>query len=169
MTRHKRAIRWMLWLAAILAVLSCISYLPGFRLRFAGAQHLHLKSGEWVIVDASAMMSDHGFAQLATEVERNGIYDVLSVTGAKITDAGFAPIKRLHMLRWIQISDCSLSDAALQHLHGLLNLHTIKIVDCPNISPDGIADLQAALPDCSITYKNGEQLSDAPESLSRAF
>ncbi|WP_442511685.1 hypothetical protein SH528x_003395 [Novipirellula sp. SH528] len=155
MTRHKRAIRWMLWFAAILAVLTCISYLPGFRLRLAGAHHRHLKSGEWVIVEASTNMSDQGFARLVAEIERNGAYDVLSVSGAKVTDAGFAPVKKLNMLNWIQISDCSLSDTALQHLYGLPDLHTIKIVDCPNISPEGVADLQAALPDCSITYKNG--------------
>jgi len=155
MTRHKRAVRWMLWFAAIIVALTCISYVPELRLRLAGAHHRHLKSGEWVIVDASTNISDHGFARLTTEIERNGTYDVLSLTGGKITDAGFTPIKKLHMLSWIQISDCSLSDAALLHLHGLPNLHTVTIVDCPNISPDGVAELQAALPDCSITYQNG--------------
>ena len=155
MTRHKRAIRLMLWFAAILAVLTCISYLPGFRLQLAGGHHRHLKSGEWVIVDASTNMSDQGFARLSVEISRNGTYDVLSLSGTKITDAGFAPVTKLNMLNWIQISDCSLSDTALQHLHGMPSLHTIRIIDCPNITPEGVAVLQAALPDCSITYKNG--------------
>ena len=157
MPRHNRAIKWLGGGAFLLVVLVALAQLPDIRLRTAGACHRHLKSGEWVSVDESSTMSDSGFSRLADEIVRNGTYDVLSISGTRISDDGFASVANLTMLDWIQLSDCDFSDAALRHLHDLAGLHTIRIHNCPNISPDGIADLQNALPNCRITYNSGEQ------------
>ena len=155
MSRHNRAFKWFGAFALLLIVTAVLVQVPGFRLRMAGAYHRHLKSGEWVIVDESSTMSDSGFSRLADEIVHNGTYDILSISGTRISDDGFAPVANLTMLDWIQLSDCNFSDAALRHLHGLSGLYTIRIHNCPNISPDGIAELQDALPHCQITYNGG--------------
>lgn len=155
MSRHNRAFKWFSIFAIGLIAISVLSQVPDVRLRRAGASHRHFKSGEWVIVDESSHMSDSGFARLADEIVHNGTYDVLSLSGTSITDAGFAPVSKLTTLDWIQMSDCKFSDEALRHLYRLSRLHTIRIHDCSNISKVGIAELQAALPKCQVTCDDG--------------
>jgi hypothetical protein len=67
-----------------------------------------------------------------------------------ITDAGLAELTRLSDLKTLYLVNASITDAGLRHLEGVKELRDLGLSRCPNITDDGVARLQKALPECKI-------------------
>lgn len=75
--------------------------------------------------------------------------EVLSL-GPNVTDSGLQHVKRLARLRSLSIYyDNEVTDAGLENLKGLTRLRRI-LCDSANVTDEGVARLQEALPNCII-------------------
>jgi internalin A len=74
----------------------------------------------------------------------------LSLKGTKVTDAGLREVGALTKLMSLGLDDTAVSDATLRQLEGLDMLFFLSLVRCPNVTDEGIARLQKALPNCKI-------------------
>ena len=68
---------------------------------------------------------------------------------SEITNAGLVHLKGLAKLECLDLVDTQITDAGLVHLKGMTNLQRL-FFGSPQNTDAGIAELQKALPDCSI-------------------
>lgn len=85
-----------------------------------------------------------------------------------VTDAGVAHLGKVTSLRSIRLYDTKVGDDGIAHLHGLKNLRMI-ILKRTHVTHIGADKLQAALPDCLVSYSprhistpNGIRLAPIP-------
>jgi internalin A len=75
---------------------------------------------------------------------------ILSLNGTKVTAAGLREVAALTKLTSLELDDTAVSDATLRRLEGLDMLFFLSLARCPNITDEGLARLQKALPNCTI-------------------
>jgi hypothetical protein len=88
-------------------------------------------------------------ARLKTVVRVLGL-EALSLDGTAITDEGLAEVARLRDLEALSLKRDSVTDAGLRHLEGMSGLTWLDLRACPNVTDEGVARLQKALPNCKI-------------------
>ncbi len=59
-------------------------------------------------------------------------------------------MSNLRGLTWLGLSGTCITDKGLHHLESLSNLRRLVLTECPNITDEGVARLQKALPNCTI-------------------
>jgi hypothetical protein len=67
-----------------------------------------------------------------------------------ITDAGVAQLKGMKALQQLDLCETQVTDAGLAQLKGLTNLKSVMVLNDPQLTDSGVADLQKALPQCFI-------------------
>ncbi len=106
-------------------------------------------------------ITDRGLAQLEECPRLKSLY----LANTKITDAGLRDIAACKGLNELALSACPISDAGLPELQGLTFLRVLDLHDT-QVTRDGVAELEAALPSCSIkTNFNGEKQASGPAPL----
>ena len=60
-------------------------------------------------------------------------------------------LHQLASLRFLQLTDTEVTDAALEHLERLTNLNHLDLTNT-RVTPEGVTELQKALPECEIVY-----------------
>jgi len=63
----------------------------------------------------------------------------------------FVPLSQLPELQELDLSGTHISDQGLPHLYALHDLRRLSLVRT-DITPDGLQNLELALPDCQITH-----------------
>lgn len=111
-------------------------------------------------------------------VQINGEYQVVTVSFAGFFAPGEAPrtespddvlvhLKALPHLRTVNLANGRVTDAGLKHLHGLATLRSVTISGS-GVTPEAIAALQAALPECRVLDRTrGGRSGDAPAAGDR--
>jgi len=79
---------------------------------------------------------------------------ILHIKRAKINDQSMAPLKSMKKLQQLAIYYTPITDASVQHLAGLTGAIDIKLFGT-NITNEGAAKLQAALPTTKIDHRRG--------------
>ena len=74
----------------------------------------------------------------------------LDLRDLAISDAGLRYLKPLTELKTLSLDHTRITDSGLLYLGGLTKLRFLMLVECPNITDDGVAKLQQLLPNCSI-------------------
>lgn len=90
----------------------------------------------------------------------------LSVYGSDITDQGLEHILTMTNLKSLDVGFTSVTDQGLSRLHDLSQLETLLLRHAENTTPDGIAGLQKALPNCRIIVERGK-LSNEMQATAR--
>jgi hypothetical protein len=72
---------------------------------------------------------------------------------AGLTDAGVASIARVKGLEDLTLCGTRVTDAGLERLAALSDLEYLVISNCPNVTAEGAARLQKALPKCQISHR----------------
>lgn len=75
----------------------------------------------------------------------------LSGPSTKITDSAVNQLKNLRGLRWLTLADLPITDGCIESLAELKKLEKLTILKT-KITPEGMAELQAALPNCEIEH-----------------
>jgi len=75
----------------------------------------------------------------------------LSLAGSKVYDLFAAEVGTLTKLERLSLSGCTFSDAGLKQLAGLSNLTQLDLTGT-QVTVDGVAALQKALPKCKIVW-----------------
>jgi hypothetical protein len=75
----------------------------------------------------------------------------LYIGRTNVTDAGLEHLKGLTQLRFLLLDGTDVTDAGLDHLKGLTQLEQLWL-DETFVTDAGVADLQKALPGCSISH-----------------
>jgi hypothetical protein len=76
--------------------------------------------------------------------------DRLYLRGKQVTDEGLWTVSNLRGLTSLSLSGTDITDKGLHYLESLSNLKRLVLTECPNITDDGVARLQKALPNCTI-------------------
>lgn len=74
----------------------------------------------------------------------------LRVGRSPLADAGLVHVESMTQLQYLMFDDTEITDAGLIHLRGLTNLVHLSL-DGSNVTAAGVAELQKALPNCTIT------------------
>jgi hypothetical protein len=74
----------------------------------------------------------------------------LSLGQTKVTDAGLRHLVGLTQLRELWLHSTAITDAGLPHLYNLSQLRVLTL--SKQVTPQGVAELQRALPDCKIYH-----------------
>jgi hypothetical protein len=74
----------------------------------------------------------------------------LALRGTKVTDKGLRTVSGMAGLSYLDLNSTSVTDEGLRNLESLTNLGFLFLNDCPNITDEGVARLQKALPKCKI-------------------
>jgi hypothetical protein len=74
----------------------------------------------------------------------------LGLTDTRVTDAGLEELTALRDLARLYLDGTAITDAGLRHLERLGRLTVLDLGRCPNITDEGVARLQKALPKCTI-------------------
>jgi hypothetical protein len=76
----------------------------------------------------------------------------LSLIATNVTDKGLRTVTGLRGLSRLDLRGTVVTDEGLRHLQAMRNLDTVDLRKCPNITDEGIARLQKALPKCRIRH-----------------
>ena len=68
------------------------------------------------------------------------------------TIRSFTPLKSLTKLTRLGLNNTGIDDASLSLLQGMTNLKELVLEENSNLTAAGVADLEAALPNCTITH-----------------
>lgn len=74
----------------------------------------------------------------------------LVLTNAKISDSGLRTVSQLKGINELYLAETLITDKGLRHLESMSNLRLLYLARCPNITNEGLARLQKALPECRI-------------------
>ncbi len=74
----------------------------------------------------------------------------LGLFQTQITDTGLWTVSNLRGLRRLNLRSTAITDDGLGHLRSSSNLEVLLLERCPNITDEGVARLQKALPKCEI-------------------
>jgi hypothetical protein len=114
-------------------------------------------------------VSDRGLEALRRFPKLTTLY----LSGTRISDAGLEHVGACQRLNELALVGCNISDAGLARLHGLTNLKTLDLHNT-KVTFEGIADLEAAIPNCSIqsnveaddaTSKSEQNRSPSPSNF----
>ena len=102
------------------------------------------------------VISVSGFKKKVTDaklVRLKGLTELqsLDLSETKITDAGLVHLKGLTNLQDFHLDDTQITDAGLVHLKGMSSLTRLNLWKT-QVTDAGVAELQKALPNCTI-YK----------------
>ena len=102
-------------------------------------------------------ISDDGLRRLANRKELKQLKR-LYLSGSKITDLGLGPVgKNLLQLKRLTLNGCDgITDAGLQHLHGLDHLIELRLKGT-KVTEAGITKLRKALPHCKTIPNDVEK------------
>jgi hypothetical protein len=78
----------------------------------------------------------------------------LNLDYVKITDAGLAHVAEMSGLTILGLSNVPIGDAGLQHLKRLEKLGTLYM-NASKVTVEGVKNLAAALPDCTVIWEGG--------------
>jgi hypothetical protein len=70
--------------------------------------------------------------------------------GTKETDCLLDDLRELRDLKILCLDKTDITDAGLRQLEALPDLLILKLKNCPNLTEEGVARLQHALPNCRI-------------------
>ena len=76
--------------------------------------------------------------------------EALGLAGTDVTDAGLETVSKLTGLERLSLNFTGVSDEGLRHLESLSDLRALYLFHCPNVTDEGVARLQKALPSCKI-------------------
>jgi hypothetical protein len=93
-------------------------------------------------------VTDAHLKQVATLRNLTG----LSLVGTRVTDVGLEELTALRDLERLWLDGTAVTDAGLRRLEGMDKLTTLYLRNCPNITDEGVARLQKALPKCDIRH-----------------
>jgi hypothetical protein len=91
-------------------------------------------------------------AALAEIVAHHPDIKVLIASGTELTNASAAHLARLSRLQTLVLDGTGIADSGLEEFASLKNLQTLGLRGT-KVTAAGVAKLQAALPQCSITWK----------------
>ena len=121
--------------------------LRGTQVRGPGLHHISdLENLELLTFDHTPL-TDEGLRHLKN---LTNLY-LLHLSDTKITDEGLPYLAHLTSLESLDLSNTDVSDAGLKHLVGLKRLKRISLSGT-NVTKNGVAELQAALPNCQIDH-----------------
>jgi hypothetical protein len=114
------------------------------------------------IGDAGGMVQGEGshlFVRMAAEMADVDLDELcelrslryLVLPNTAITDNGVRTVSKLKWLTLLTLHRSSITDRGLRHLESMSNLRVLHLVECLNITDEGVARLQRALPNCVIT------------------
>lgn len=95
---------------------------------------------------SGGMISDKGMEAIA----RIDSLETLDLRATQITDAGLASLQKLPRLKELLVNGTAISDQGLVHLHAIKSLRVVNVFNCKGVTPQGIAALKKALPDCEV-------------------
>lgn len=78
----------------------------------------------------------------------------LELDGSNGTDAGLAHLAGAPNLDRLSLSGTRVTDAGLGHLKGNSALRMLWIMNCPDLTDAAVAELQKALPRCTISHRH---------------
>jgi hypothetical protein len=80
--------------------------------------------------------------------------DVVQVNldSTEVTDSDLYDMARLPQLRWLNLFNTKVTDAGLEYLPDLPNLERLELGGADNVTHNGIAKIQRALPNCRIYH-----------------
>lgn len=125
--------------------------LDGTRVSDAGLEHLRALPKLTHLFLSDTAVSNVGLAHL-TEL---GKLEALELAHTRVDDELLPDLKQVPMLRRLNLSGTRITDAGLVHLGTLGNLQSLFLYDTQTTS-EGVAELQAALPDCAIGFDWGQ-------------
>lgn len=102
-------------------------------------KHLHLDSTE---------ITDVGLEKLRCLPDLEG----LKLSSTEISDAGLEDVGALSNLKYLHLSSTEITDRGLKHLGGLQSLESLALLQT-QVSEEGVKELQQALPNCEILYR----------------
>ncbi len=89
-------------------------------------------------------------ASESSNLERNQVVGV-NLSSVRITDTALKLVALLPSLEMLLLNGTDVTDQGLKHLHGLKSLKTLFLRQT-KVTDAGVADLQEALPDCTIYH-----------------
>lgn len=111
-------------------------------------------NGKWVINEPGLTDEDMKHLAVLTQLQE------LELFGSTFTDTGLQHLSRLTNLKNLSITrDPRITDAGIEFLKGLASLKTLSLSGT-SVTEEGVAGLQAALPDCAITFGKTEEPMD---------
>ena len=75
----------------------------------------------------------------------------VSLFTTAVTDAGLKELKDLKQLTTLDLDGTKVTDAGLKELKDLKQLTSLNLMNTEQVTDDGVADLQKALPGCKIS------------------
>jgi eukaryotic-like serine/threonine-protein kinase len=111
----------------------------------AGLEQFQGLTGLTYLDLGGARVTDAGLVHLKGLTELTELW----LVGTRVGDAGLAHLKGLTNLQRLHQWDTPVSDAGLKHLAGLSNLRRLDLTGT-QVTADGVAALQKALPKCAI-------------------
>jgi hypothetical protein len=99
-----------------------------------------------VVVEMPANFEDEDLDQLC-EIRRLA---VLSFPGRQVSDDGLRTVSELRGLILLGLDGASISDSGLRNLEKMSTLRGLYLRGCPNVTEEGVAQLQKALPNCKV-------------------
>ena len=111
----------------------------------------------WQLQLAQTSITDDGLVhvgELSTLTE-------LDLSSTKVTDAGLRHLKKLGKLKVLNLSKTTVSNIGAEDLKGLTGLTRLDLSGT-QFTPNGIANLQAALPNCKIILDSKGVPDDTP-------
>jgi len=73
---------------------------------------------------------------------------------SSVTDEALRPLEMLHRLKWLSLKGTAITDQGIEIITKFRSLTSLNTSQT-QVTQDGVLRLKAALPDCSITYKEG--------------
>jgi len=107
--------------------------------------------GKDLFVDVSELCTDQANDADLVQLKEITQLERLYLGRTNVTDAGLEQLKGLTQLRLLLLDGTDITDAGLERLKGLTQLERLWL-DGTYVTDAGVADLQKALPGCSITH-----------------
>ena len=76
----------------------------------------------------------------------------LNLDTTRLGDEGVVAVGNLTGLTYLHLGTNNVSDEGLQALHGLKNLKTLIVTNCPLVTDEGVEQIKKAIPGLEVTY-----------------
>jgi len=103
------------------------------------------------VVGASSV-DPTGSDVLLEHVDKFSDLESLLISGRQVTGARLKKIRKLTRLKRLVLFRTGVTDAALENVKGLAGLKYLEVHRSPHVTPQGIKELQKALPKCEIIW-----------------
>lgn len=131
--------------------LQCISISYNRRMNGSGVQYLAklpLLNSLW------AAGIDFNLDGIKAVSSLKQLRELIICGNSNIDDRALKYLNQLDHLEILDLSRTQISDKGLRHLSGMINLKTLRIIDCPRLTAKGDTLLGIALPQCRINSGN---------------